>query len=139
MEHNQAITDHFWWARGYEWIGLSLWPFEPRGVHRGPFRHQAEARTPLVIAGTHDPATPYTWAKRYVADLGNARLLTYRADGHGAITDLSPCVGVAFLAYIEQGTLPPPGASCTQQVPEPAGAELRSSARWKRIAAHAGV
>ena len=57
----------------------------------------------LVIGGTHDPATPYRWAKRLVADLGNARLLTYRADGHGAITDLNGCIIGWSLAYLEAG------------------------------------
>ncbi len=87
-------------------------------MYRGPFRHAAGAPTPLVIAGTHDPATPYGWAKRYVADLGNARLLTYRCDGHGALTDLNPCVGVGVRSrYIEAGALPPEGATCTQSMP----------------------
>ena len=44
MEHYEGISDHFWWARGYEWIGLARWPFEPRGVFRGPFRRAAGAR-----------------------------------------------------------------------------------------------
>lgn len=139
MEHNEGMSEHFWWARGYEWIGLSRWPFRPNGVYRGPFRHAAGARAPLVVASTYDPATPYRWAKRYVADLGNARLLTYRADGHGAITELNPCVTVAILTYVNEGALPPPGATCTQQVPEPAAAAIagRSSrhAAWKRITA----
>jgi hypothetical protein len=79
MEHNFAITDHFLFARGYEWIGVTRWPFDPNGVFRGPFRHAASAQTPLVIGETHDPNAPYKWAKRYVADLDNARLLTYRS------------------------------------------------------------
>ena len=74
-----------------------------------------------------------------MADLGNARLLTYRADGHVALTDLNPCVTVAILTYVNEGALPPPGATCTQQVPEPAAAAIagRSSrhAAWKRITA----
>ena len=30
------------------------------------------------------------WGKRVVRDLGNAHLLTYRGDGHGVITGLTP-------------------------------------------------
>ena len=132
QEHDYALADHFFLIRNSAWVGLTLWPYEPRGVYRGPFRHAAAAQTALVIAGTHDPATPFKGGKRYVADLGNARLLTYRSDGHGALTDLDPCIGGWFVAYIEAGVLPPEGASCTQHVPEPAA--QRSAAREDRLA-----
>ncbi len=134
-EHTFGLSDRFGWARGYEWVGLTLWPFEPRGSYRGPFRHASGAQPVLVIGGTHDPATPYRWAKRVVADLGNARLLTYRSDGHGAITDLNGCIVGRSLAYLETGALPDEGASCRQAVPDPAA--LRSAGQedlraWKR-------
>ena len=104
QKHDYALADHFFLIRNSAWVGLTLWPYEPRGVYRGPFRHAAGAQTALVIAGTHDPATPFKGAQRYLADLGNARLLTYRSDGHGALTDLDPCIGGWFVAYIEAGT-----------------------------------
>ena len=131
-EHTYALSDHFWWARGAEWVGLTQWPFRARGVHRGPFRHAPGAQTVLVIGGTHDPATPYKWAKRYVADLGNARLLTYRSDGHGAITDLNPCIVGFVLDYIATGALPPEDASCRQQVLD--AAALRAPGPDERLA-----
>ena len=37
-----------------------------------------------MVATTYDPATPYRGAKSLVRDLGNARLLTMRGDGHTA-------------------------------------------------------
>ena len=134
-EHTFGLSDRFGWARGYEWVGLTLWPFEPRGSYRGPFRHAPGAQPVLVIGGTHDPATPYRWAKRVVSDLGNARLLTYRSDGHGAITDLNGCIVGRSLAYLETGALPEEGASCRQAVADPAA--LRSAGQeelraWKR-------
>ncbi|HEY1273313.1 MAG TPA: alpha/beta hydrolase [Thermoleophilaceae bacterium] len=137
-EHAYALSPHFWWARGYEWAGVTRYPLAPRGAFYGPFRHSPKARTALVIGGTHDPAAPYLWARRYVADLGNARLLTYESDGHGAITDLNPCIVGAVLAYLETESLPAEGASCTQAV-QPAAAALRApgdDARreaWKRM------
>ena len=67
-----------------------------------------------MIGTTHDPFTPYVWAKRLTRDLGNARLLTYNGDGHGAVTDLRPCIVGNMLAYLEDGVLPPEGASCDQ-------------------------
>jgi hypothetical protein len=82
-------------------------------VFRGPFRHSPSAPPALVIGGTYDPATPYRWTKRLAADLGNARLLTARGNGHGAITTLAPCILAPVLAYLEEGTLPPESTTCT--------------------------
>ena len=48
--------------------------------------------TPLVVATTYDPATPYRGAKNLVRDLGNARLLTQRGDGHTAYPGNSACI-----------------------------------------------
>jgi hypothetical protein len=50
---------------------------------------------------------------------GPFRHLTYRADGHGALTDPNACVSLAAIQYLEAGILPPEGASCRQEVPEP--------------------
>ena len=36
--------------------------------------------------------TPYASAKRLTADLGNARLLTLRGDGHDILSSLNPCI-----------------------------------------------
>jgi hypothetical protein len=77
-------------------------------------------RTPesrLVIGMTHDPNTPYAWAKRLTADLGNARLLTLRGDGHDILSSLNPCILGQALLYLEDGTLPPVGATCQREPP----------------------
>ena len=55
-------------------------------------------------------------------DLGNARLLTMRGDGHTAYTGSpqdqnSACVDAAVDAYLAVGTLPPPGTQCKQDTP----------------------
>jgi len=91
-----------------------LVPVSDEDAFFGPFRNSSKANPVLVIGTTHDPYTPYVWAKRLTHDLGNARLLTYRGDGHGAITDLNPCVVGNMLAYLEDGVLPPHDASCDQ-------------------------
>jgi pimeloyl-ACP methyl ester carboxylesterase len=112
-EHDFTIAPHF--ALGaYELSADLFWPIEPRGVYYGPFRHAAGATPALIIASTHDPATPYAWAKRVVRDLGNARLLTFHGDGHGVLKQFEPCPVAAFVAYVEDLELPPAGASCTQ-------------------------
>ena len=45
QEHDYALADHFFLIRNSAWVGLTLWPFEPRGVYRGPFRHAPGAQT----------------------------------------------------------------------------------------------
>jgi pimeloyl-ACP methyl ester carboxylesterase len=121
-EHDFALAPHI--ALGaYELAADLFWPIEPRGAFYGPFRHAASATPALVIASTHDPATPYAWAKRVVRDLGNARLLTFRGDGHGVLKQFEPCPVAYFVAYVEDLRLPPAGASCAQS-PGPWGAAL---------------
>ncbi len=112
-EHDFALAPHF--APGaYELAGDLFWPIEPRGGFYGPFRNAAKATPVLVFASTHDPATPYAWAKRVVRDLGNARLVTFRGDGHGVLKQFDPCAVAYFVAYVQELALPPAGASCTQ-------------------------
>ena len=114
-EDSFALFEHF--AIGsYELVDRALWPIRPKGAFYGPYRHAASSPPALVLASTHDPNAPYRWAKRVVADLGNARLLTLRGDGHGVLTQLNTCALVAFLAYIEDGDLPPAGATCEQEI-----------------------
>jgi pimeloyl-ACP methyl ester carboxylesterase len=112
-EHDFALAPHF--GNGtYELAADLFWPIEPRGAFYGPFRHPASATPVLVIASTHDPATPYAWAKRVVRDLGNARLVTFHGDGHGVLKQFDPCAVAHFVAYVEDLVVPPAGASCTQ-------------------------
>jgi TAP-like protein len=66
---------------------------------------------------THDTWTPYAWARRLQADLGNARLLTVRGDGHDVLTSFNPCATAAMIAYLEETTLPPPGTVCRRDAP----------------------
>ena len=84
---------------------------------RGPFVNSPAAGTALVIGMTHDPNTPYAWAKRLTADLGNARLLTLRGDGHDILSSLNPCILGQSLLYLEEGTLPEVGATCPREPP----------------------
>ena len=86
----------------------------------------------ITFATTYDPATPYRGALKLVRELGNARLLTMRGDGHTAYGGNSPCIDAAVNAYLLDGTLPAPGTSCRQEVPfgqEPAAATSRTGQR----------
>ena len=117
LRHRYGLLDHFW-ARGL-FVGFTAqrWPVRPRDGFDGDIEQPADAATILVIGTTHDPATPYRWAERLTEDLGNARLLTYRGDGHGAISDANPCIVLAAAAYLaDPSVLPPEGTVCEQVV-----------------------
>ena len=103
---------HFSTNAGYVDAYYALWPVRDRDAFHGPFRLTASATTPLVTAVTNDPATPFQGARRLVRDLGNARLLTVRADGHTAYGSTGPCADAAIEGYLLQGTLPARGAVC---------------------------
>jgi pimeloyl-ACP methyl ester carboxylesterase len=112
-----ASASHFWFNNGYAELPYGLFGIKGDDVFRGPFHIPSPASTPLVVATTYDPATPYRGATRLVSDLGNARLLTMDGDGHTAYGGNSPCIDAAVEAYLDDGTLPAPGTRCTQDVP----------------------
>jgi pimeloyl-ACP methyl ester carboxylesterase len=118
--------DHFWFNNGYTDVAYPLLGVRPNGAFYGPFAIPAWASTPLVVATTYDPATPYRGAKGLVRDLGNARLLTMNGDGHTAYGRNSACIDAAVQAYFDAGTLPAAGTVCQQEVPfaQPAPAEV---------------
>ena len=71
-----------------------------------------------MVATTYDPATPYRGAQRLVRDLGNARLLTMRGDGHTAYGRGSPdCIDPAIETLPEPLKLPAKGTTCVQDLP----------------------
>ena len=82
-----------------------------------------------MIATTYDPATPYRGALRLVRDLGNARLITMRGDGHTAYPGESTCIDTAAEAYVNDLKLPPKGTVCRQEVQfeAPAVAQARAA------------
>ncbi len=110
--------DHFWSNNGYVELNYGLFPIKGRGVYAGPFKIPGSAPTPLVVATTYDPATPFRGAKNLVRDLGNARLLTMRGDGHTAYGNGSPdCIDSSINTYLLDGKLPAKGTTCVQDLP----------------------
>jgi pimeloyl-ACP methyl ester carboxylesterase len=133
--------DHFWFNQGYVELNYSVFAgygIQANGRYAGPFRIPGTANTPLVVATTYDPATPYRGAKALVKDLGNARLITMVGDGHTAYSGHtaganSVCIDDAVDAYLLNNTLPADGTVCQQDVPfeqPPAAptAQLKSAA-----------
>jgi pimeloyl-ACP methyl ester carboxylesterase len=134
-EGDQAwgMFDHFYSNHGYTELNFGLWPATARDTYEGPFRVKDSAPTPLVVATTYDPATPYRGALKLVRELGNARLLTMRGDGHTAYGGNSPCIDDAVNTYLLEGTLPAAGTVCGQAVPfeqpQPAAQALSRTAQ----------
>jgi pimeloyl-ACP methyl ester carboxylesterase len=127
-DHSWGLFDHAFWNHGYTELAWGLWPVTPRGVFRGPFEAAPDGPTALVVATTYDPATPYRGSVRLTRDLGNARLLTMRGDGHTAYDGNSPCIDAAVDAYLEDGVVPAEGTTCVQDVPFAAPAPAPAAA-----------
>jgi TAP-like protein len=110
-----------------------MWPVHDADAFRGPFDVPPTSPTPLVVATTYDPATPYAGALGLVEELGNARLLTMEGDGHGAYGRNSACVNSVTEAYLFDLTLPAAGTVCQQDVvvtapaPVPTGASAATA------------
>jgi pimeloyl-ACP methyl ester carboxylesterase len=131
-------NEHFWFNNGYGELADALFPIRARDAYDGPFRIADSAPTPLVVATTFDPATPYRGAERLVADLGNARLMTMNGDGHTAYQTGSPdCVDSGIQDYLVTLKLPPAGTVCQQAPPfaTPPPQQPLSTQRLRRLGA----
>jgi hypothetical protein len=82
-------------------------PVEPaHAVH-------AKGSPPIVVIGTtHDPATPYVWAKALAKQLDNGVLMTYESSGHTAYDHGNDCIVSAVDAYLDDATVPRDGLHC---------------------------
>ncbi|MGE3295423.1 MAG: alpha/beta hydrolase [Geminicoccaceae bacterium] len=103
-----------WWAWDYE--PCATWPGRAARPYVGPW-NRPTASPILVVSPTFDPATPYQAAKAMVRALANARLLTLEGYGHTALINHSSCIDRHVIRYLIRGTLPPVGATCTQDSP----------------------
>ena len=124
-----AIYPHTYFNNGYVELNYVMWPKHDKDAYYGPFKIKDSSPTPLVVATTYDPATPYAGALRYVRDLHNVRLITMRGDGHTAYGGESACIDSAAEAYVNDLKLPPKGTVCRQEVQfeAPAVAQARAA------------
>jgi len=111
------MFDHMYVNCGYVELNYGLWPVRAHDVFRGPFRVPKSAATPLVVDTTYDPATPYRGGLLLARDLGNARVLTMKGDGHTAYGGNSECIDTKVEDYLINRVLPPAGTKCRQEVP----------------------
>jgi pimeloyl-ACP methyl ester carboxylesterase len=116
-DNSWGMFDHAWQNTGYVELNWGLWPVKDRDAFYGPFRAAADETPVLVVDTTYDPATPYRGGLRLARQLGNARVLTMRGDGHTAYGGNSPCIDEKVEAYIDGLAVPAAGTSCRQEVP----------------------
>lgn len=94
------------------------------GVACAHFPHATPAPTPgviratgadpiLVVGTTHDPATPYAWARALAAQLDSGVLLTRAGDGHTGYGRGNRCIDAAVDRYLLDGKAPKDGTRCS--------------------------
>ena len=90
------------------WLGLpcTFWPVSPEGRY---VAIHARGAPPIVVVGTtHDPATPYAWAKSLASELTSGVLLTSAGVTHTSYGRGDACVDGAVDHYLLR--LVPPAA-----------------------------
>ena len=109
--HDAAVQAPFFGADNV-WLGApcAYWPVSP-DTHPAPVRIAPTAPTPVVLATTADPATPYRWGIALAAQL-HARLVTVEGSAHTAYASGNECVDRLVDAYLIDGAVPPVGARC---------------------------
>ncbi|EPE10914.1 alpha beta hydrolase family protein [Ophiostoma piceae UAMH 11346] len=76
------------------------WP-QPAGVYRGPL-NRTLSNPVMLVAETHDPATPLVNGRRLAAGMGysNARMIVHHGYGHASAADRSTCTDDVLQKYI---------------------------------------
>ncbi|GAA4305414.1 alpha/beta hydrolase [Streptomyces venetus] len=93
------------------------WPAEKVSRYDGSFR--AKGSAPILVLGTTgDPDTPYQDAVALSRQLDNARLLTFRAEGHTAF-GRSVCATDAVTDYLVDLEVPAHGTTCADETQPP--------------------
>jgi pimeloyl-ACP methyl ester carboxylesterase len=96
-------------AEAWGSLACNYWPVAPTGRARAV--HLPSSLPILVVGSTHDPATPYAWAKALSSELAGSRLLTRTGDGHTGYFS-STCVQGWVDNYLIGGHRPPEGTVC---------------------------
>jgi len=135
--------DHSYWSdagvaadRRFGYFGkIWTWVSSPCAVwegidddhYLGPF-DRATASPVLVVGNRFDPATRYEGAEIVHGLLRGSSLLTVEGWGHTSLM-LSLCADDAVSEYLLDGTTPPPGTTCAQDIPPFGAASAPSASR----------
>ncbi|KAI6334380.1 hypothetical protein MCOR29_000692 [Pyricularia oryzae] len=79
----------------------------PVELYRGDLTEQLKNPI-LMVAQTHDPATPLSNGRKVLGAMGrdNLRLVVHHGYGHGTHADVSSCTEALMKAYISDGEIP---------------------------------
>jgi pimeloyl-ACP methyl ester carboxylesterase len=92
----------------------AAWPGLQNDRYTGPFT--AHTANPVLVVGNYsDPATRYQGAQIVAGLLPNSRLLSVNAWGHCSLF-YSQCADQAVANYLLDGTVPPEGTVCQQDL-----------------------
>jgi len=112
----QAETDFGYFGPLWTYASsiCAAWPGLQTGRYTGPFT--AQTANPVLVVGNYfDPATRYEGAQTVASLLPNSRLLSLNGWGHVSLF-LSQCVEQTVADYLLDGTLPPAGTVCQQDL-----------------------
>ena len=99
---------------GFAPLQQSVWPAKAANGRNKRQELKAEGAPPiLMVANTHDPATPLASAKNAAKLMKSARLITWDSYTHTAYGWGSRCVQTAVDDYLIKGKLPEAGLACT--------------------------
>lgn len=111
--------DHIspWFGRPWTWNSsiCATWPGSSADAYRGPWSTRTSSPI-LLVANTHDPATPLSGARVANRLFSGSRLLLLDGWGHGALGK-SACVARHTEHYLIAQQLPHSGTVCTPNVP----------------------
>lgn len=94
-----VFGDYLAWGN----IGCTYWPATATGT---PHTIAAIGAQPILVVGTsHDPATPYAWAKSLASQLSSGVLLTMNGNGHTAYKQGSSCIDEIVEKYYLTGEI----------------------------------
>ncbi|OLR93388.1 hypothetical protein BJP25_17395 [Actinokineospora bangkokensis] len=97
----------------WDWTsGCAGWPIPPQNP---PHPLRVTGAPPiLLLSTTHDASTPLVWAQSVQRAIEGSRLLVADQDGHTTVLH-SSCARTAIAAYLTEGALPAPGATCPSE------------------------
>jgi pimeloyl-ACP methyl ester carboxylesterase len=112
----QEEADHGYFGPLWTYVSsiCAAWPGGHTGRYMGPFT--AETANPVLVVGNfYDPATRYEGAQIVSNLLPNSRLVSLNGWGHVSLF-FSQCMDQAVSDYLLDGTLPPVGTVCNQDL-----------------------
>lgn len=108
-------SGYFGLSTSYVAFPCASWSVPAADPYLGPWNKSGGVR-PLVVNTTHDPSTPMQNAEAMATLLPGAVLLRVNGYGHTTLLNQSRCADAHIAGYLIDGTLPPSGTWCAQDV-----------------------